>query len=161
MPSDQQATVASPLLQDSRELHPAGSRYTSSRVPRCLPGTSVLIACLPAQLCHPTASISAFKPALASASASLQLNCLVRQPLTCLPGAEGWCGPGRAGSGRQLRSSGAVLQQPALLVLGCRQAWAAAHPPPAAHFADYPQCCANSVLNPIWFPLPLPVAAFA
>lgn len=68
LPSDQQATTASPLLQGSRELHPAGSRYTSSPVPRCLPGTSVLITCLPAQLCNPSASISAFKPSLACLS---------------------------------------------------------------------------------------------
>lgn len=147
LPSDQQAPNAG-------RQGAASCRLQVHQLPRPLLPASAPITCLPAQLCHPSASISAFKPASVSASVPLQLNWQDRQPLTCLPCTEGWCGAGRGGSG-------AVFQQPALLALGCRQAWAAAHPPPAAHFADYLQCCANSVLNPIWFPLPLPVAAFA
>lgn len=122
-------------------LPPAGSRYAAFCIRCCPPGAAQsrpFPSPLLPLLCQPGASITALKPALASAMAPLQLNWTSSH----LPAASAEANAAAAGSRKQWRSSQA---------LGCRQAWAATYFSPrlrVAHFADHLQCRANSVLNP-------------
>lgn len=104
----------------------------------------------PAHLCQPPASISAFKPALASALAPPQLN-WTSSCLPAFPAPRGQRGCSRLSEAAE-ELLGSAAAKPALPAVGCRQAWAATRylpPPRVAHFADHLRCRANSVLNPI------------
>lgn len=100
---------------------------------------------------HP---FQAFKPALASASAPLQLK-WTSSRLPAFPVPRGQCGCSRL-SQKQPRSCRALLQH-SLLCLRLAAGKPGQlldyspppHPPRVAHFADHLRCRANSVLNPI------------
>lgn len=145
-----------PLPQESWEQRPAGSRYAGFPARCRLPGVSeswppsLPPPPPPAHLCQPPASISAFKPALASALAPPQLN-WTSSCLPAFPAPRGQRGCSRLSEAAE-ELLGSAAAKPALPAVGCRQAWAATRylpPPRVAHFADHLRCRANSVLNPI------------